>query len=79
MADYRQQSTGTLGNATACPSCYTAIQLYYSAISADDLCCNVSTTSTYYLAPGVASFSAANVIYSNDTGSVAADGFYREN
>jgi len=79
MADYRQQSTGSLGTATACPSCYTAIQLYFSSVSADDLCCNVNSTSTYYLAPGVAGFSTASVIYSNNTGTVASDGFYREN
>ena len=78
MPDYRQQSTGTLGTATACASCYTAIQLYYSNIDANDLCCVQSTTATYYLAPGVASFTAATTIYSDDIGIVASGGFYRE-
>ena len=79
MADYRQQSTGSLGTSQTCPSCYTAIQLYYSNVSADDLCCVQTATTTYYLAPGVANFASASVIYSTDTGTVAPDGFYREN
>ena len=48
MADFRQQSAGTLGNVTACPSCYIPIQLYYSSVDAADVCCNVSSTNTYY-------------------------------
>ena len=80
MADFRQQSAGTLGNVTACPSWYIPIQLYYSSVDAADVCCNVSSTNTYYLAPGTnpATLANASVVYSNDQGAVAADGFYRE-
>mgnify|MGYP003652887636 FL=1 len=79
MANYRQQTVSGLGVNTPCTSCYTAISLYYSSTSADDLCCAQTSTTTYFLAPGVASFGAANVIYSDDIGTVASDGFYREN
>ena len=81
MADYRQQSAGALvPGVSTCPSCYIPIQLYYSNVDATDVCCNVNSTTTFYLAPGTnpATLANASAIYSDDQGTPAADGFYRE-
>jgi len=78
MANYRELSGTTLGNPASCPSCYTALYLCYSAVSAADLCCNTSTGVTRYVAAGQ-NFGNATTLYS-DTAltQVAPAGWYSD-
>jgi len=78
MANYRELSGTTLGNSASCPSCYTALYLCYSAVSAADLCCNTSTGVTRYV-PAGQNFANATTLYS-DTAltQVAAAGWYSD-
>ena len=62
-----------------CPSCFNALTLCYSSVSATDLCCNNSTTVTVYLAAGE-TFENNTGMYSNQSlTTAAADGFYSAN
>lgn len=83
MANYRQLSGTSLGNSASCPSCYTALYLCYSAVSAADLCCNASTGVTVYVPAGQTfnsgTSSDATTLYSNTAlTQVAATGWYSD-
>lgn len=80
MPDYRQVSggAGALGVAQACATCYLAVQLYYSAISATDVCCNVVATTTYYILQSEGTFANATTLYADTLGNTAANGYYRQ-
>ena len=78
MANYRQLSGTSLGNSASCPSCYTALYLCYSAVSAADLCCNASTGVTVYV-PAGETFANANTLYQNTAlTQVASAGWYSD-
>ena len=84
MANYRQQSSGTLGSLTTCPTCYDTLNLILGT-NDESICCDPATQSsspyfrTVYVAQG-ATFSTATMFYS-DTALTTADvnGWYAEN
>jgi len=84
MANYRQQSSGTLGNLTTCPTCYDTLNLILGSTE-ESLCCDPAGQSsspyfrTVYVAQGE-TFSTATMFYS-DTALTNEDvnGWYAEN
>ena len=75
MANYRQQTGGTLGSSQTCPTCSTQLTLCY-ATTTNALCCGTSTTATVYVAAG-ANFATATLLYSDAAlTTIAAAGYY---
>tara|TARA_R110002020_G_scaffold62942_6_gene167910 strand:+ start:9811 stop:10068 length:258 start_codon:yes stop_codon:yes gene_type:complete len=75
MANYRQQTGGTLGTSQTCPTCSTQLILCY-ATTANTVCCGTSTTATVYVAAG-ATFATATLLYSDAAlTTIAAAGYY---
>ncbi len=84
MSNYRQQSGGTLGTLTTCPTCYDTLNLLYSS-SETVACCETGGggsspySVTVYVAQGE-TFSTATMFY-DDTALTIADvnGYYTAN
>lgn len=81
MANYRQQSSGTLGSLTACPTCYDTLNLLFSS-SETVACCDTGGggsapfSVTVYVAQGE-TFTTATMFY-DDTALTTAEinGYY---
>lgn len=79
MSTFKEQSGGSLGSATNCPSCYVAFNVCYSAINDTQLCCVASLPVTVYAAPGSQWTDANLVIYdASDLQNPAAAGYYSD-
>ncbi len=65
------------GSANSCATCFeTLTGIRYSNTEAEDVCCDVTATGTYYVAEGE-TFDTATTLYTNSTlTTVAPGGFY---
>ncbi len=78
MGAVRQKSGTTLSSHTLCPTCSTSISgIKRSLISSNDVCCNVSSTGTYYVDYGE-SLDTADFIYSDSALTNKLSGFFSE-
>lgn len=87
MSNYRQQSGGTLGSLTTCPTCYDTLTLGYAPSNTNEetACCGTIGGSsapysvTVYVAQG-STFSTATMFYSDTSlTTVSSAGWYTEN
>ncbi len=76
-SQFRQISSSVLGSLQSCSSCYTARTLAFSSVSATDVCCNLPSSNSYYVDYGTTLLTTSS-IYSDTSGTIAADGFYKE-
>jgi hypothetical protein len=76
-SQFRQISSSVLGSLQTCATCYTSRTLAFSSVSAVDVCCNLPSSSTYYVDYGTTLLTTSS-IYSDTSGTIAADGFYKE-
>lgn len=65
------------GTAANCATCFeTLTGIRYSSTEAEDVCCDVTATGTYYVAQGE-TFATANTLYTNEElTTIAQNGFY---
>ena len=77
MSNYRQQSSGSLGSLTTCPTCYDTLNLKYSPTNETIACCETGGAgsnpyvTTVYVPQGE-TFSTATMFY-NDTALTTED------
>lgn len=76
-SQFRQITGSVLGSLQTCATCYTASTLAFSSVSATDICCNLPSTGSYFIDYGTTLLTTSNV-YSDSSGTIAADGFYKE-
>ena len=76
---YREQSSSTLQTAATCLSCAVSLNLDYSSVSAQEVCCDPQQTSNVFMARVDGNtFADATNIYTDDTLTTkAAAGFYK--
>ena len=76
---YREQSSSTLQTAATCLSCAVSLNLDYSSVSAQEVCCDPQQTSNVFMARvDGTTFADATNIYTDDTLTTkAAAGFYK--
>ena len=80
MPNYRQQTSGGLGAASACASCFSQLTLCYSATESG-LCCGTPTQSVVYVAgPGITTLaSVTGLLYTTSALTTqAAVGYYSD-
>lgn len=78
MANYRQQTGGALGGSQTCPACYDTLILCY-ATTAQDLCCESTTSvATVYVNAGETFATATNLYSDTALTTVATAGFYSD-
>ena len=76
-SQFRQISSSVIGSLQTCATCYTSRTLAFSSVSAVDVCCNLPSSSTYYVDYGTTLLTTSS-IYSDTSGTIAADGFYKD-
>jgi len=76
-SQFRQITGSVLGSLQTCATCYIASTLAFSSVSATDICCNLPSTGSYFIDYGTTLLTTSNV-YSDSSGTIAADGFYKE-
>ena len=62
-----------------CPPCSTSLSLCYSSTSANDLCCNTSTSVTVYVGPGQTFLNNTGLYSDPSLLNAAPDGYYSQN
>ena len=76
-SQFRQITGSVLGSLQTCATCYTARTLAFSSVSAVDVCCNLPSSGAFYVDYGTTLLTTSN-IYSDTSGTIASDGFYKE-
>ena len=80
MANFRQQTNSALGTSTVCSACFTTLFLCFSSVSANELCCGISSNTTVYV-PSGQTFQNATNLYATTSlsgGALAASGWYSD-
>jgi hypothetical protein len=80
MANYRQQTSGSLLAEDTCLACFSELSLCYSATESD-LCCGTSSNSVVYVAgSGITTLAGVtgDLFTTSDLTTKAADGYYSD-
>lgn len=79
MANFRQQTNSALGTSTVCSACSTTLFLCFSSVSADELCCVISSNVTVYVPSGQTFQNATNLYADSTLTTLATSGWYSDN